>query len=95
MITEDELKEAMKRHMINEYENWLHELRLNRMEQENVLRSSERIKRRLHKIHSTAFNLFGGKFATELDKLDELGELDELDPLCYSRECPRKRKGRE
>lgn len=89
MMTEEELKEAMKQHMINEYKNWLHELRLNRMEQENVLRTSERIKRRLHKIHATAFNLFGGKFASELDELDELGELDELDLLYYPREKPR------
>lgn len=74
-MNEDERNQVMKRHMIMEYKNWLHELKMNRMQRENLLEKSESFKRNLRDIQSTAFKLFGAEFAHELDELDELGEL--------------------
>ena len=81
MMNEDELKEAMKQHMIKEYKDWLHELKINRMRIENLVVTADGFKQNLRNIHTTAYELFGADFANSLVELDELGELDKLDKL--------------
>lgn len=79
MMTEDELKQAMKQHLTKEYKDWLFQLKMNRMRRENLLVTADGFKQNLRNIHATAFELFGKDFANSLVELDELGELDKLD----------------
>lgn len=81
-MNKDEQNQAVKQHLIREYKDSLFQLKINRMQTENLLATGERIKRNLRDIQSTAFKLFGAEFADELDDLDELGELpDPMDSM--------------